>query len=84
MHNDATQEPLLNIAPERANWDLKRDLEPQMKRLRSQTDRAILRLIAERVATEQQPEGELSKDGEKVDLASRASSMRGTRTTDQS
>jgi hypothetical protein len=44
-----------------------------MKRLRSQTDRAILRLIAKRVAAEQQPEGESSKDGEKVDLASAVS-----------
>ena len=40
VHNDATQEPLLNLAPKRPNWDLKRDLEPQMKRLRAMTDRA--------------------------------------------
>lgn len=71
-HNDATQEPLLNLAPKRPNWDLKRDLEPQMKRLRAQTDRAILRLIAEKVASDQQAESESasSKPGEKLDLAS--------------
>ena len=40
VHNDATQEPLLNLAPKRPNWDLKRDLEPQMKKLRKRTDRA--------------------------------------------
>ena len=40
MHNDATQEPLLNLAPKRPNWDLKRDLEPQMNKLRKMTDRA--------------------------------------------
>eukprot|EP00325_Prymnesiales_sp_UTEX-LB-985_P028451 CAMPEP_0174737036 /NCGR_PEP_ID=MMETSP1094-20130205/67694_1 /TAXON_ID=156173 /ORGANISM="Chrysochromulina brevifilum, Strain UTEX LB 985" /LENGTH=204 /DNA_ID=CAMNT_0015940213 /DNA_START=19 /DNA_END=634 /DNA_ORIENTATION=- len=73
VHNDATQEPLLNLAPKRPNWDLKRDLEPQMKRLRAQTDRAILRLIAERVAAEQQQaEGEVPKEGD-VDLASAVS-----------
>ena len=67
MHNDATQEPLLNLAPKKANWDLKRDLEPQMKKLRGMTDRAILRLIAQRVAAEQQ-QGEGGAE-EQVDLA---------------
>ena len=65
VHNDATQEPLLNLAPKRPNWDLKRDLEPQMKRLRSATDRAIVRLIAARVAEEQ----EEGAEGAKLDLA---------------
>ena len=46
VHNDATQEPLLNLAPKRANWDLKRDLEPQMKKLRALTDRASKSLPA--------------------------------------
>lgn len=69
VHNDATQEPLLNLAPKRPNWDLKRDLEPQMKKLRGMTDRAILRLIAERVAKEQQGgEGSGGAD-DKLDLA---------------
>ena len=31
LHNDATQEPLLNLAPKKANWDLKRDIEPQAR-----------------------------------------------------
>ncbi len=57
VHEDATQEPLLNLAPKRPNWDLKRDLEPQMKRLRSMTDRSIVQLIAERVASEADAEG---------------------------
>ena len=29
------------------NWDLKRDIEPQMKKLRAATDRAIIELIRE-------------------------------------
>ena len=70
LHSDATQEPLLNLAPKRPNWDLKRDLEPQMKKLRSATDRAIVQLIAQRVAEEQEREQEGGAEGEKVDLAS--------------
>ena len=72
VHNDATQEPLLNLAPKRPNWDLKRDLEPQMKKLRGMTDRAILRLIAERVTKEQAEGGEggsSSGKDDKLDLA---------------
>jgi coiled-coil domain-containing protein 12 len=73
VHNDATQEPLLNLAPKRANWDLKRDLEPHTKRLRAMTDRAIVRLIAQRVAAEQQREGADAQDPDRVDLASAVS-----------
>ena len=71
IHKDATQEPLLNLAPKRANWDLKRDLEPQMKKLRGMTDRAILRAIAARVEAEQEQQqaGSANEAAEKVDLA---------------
>eukprot|EP00965_Chrysotila_dentata_P197046 6177960-Pleurochrysis_carterae.AAC.1 len=37
-------EPLLNLAPKKINWDLKRDLEPQMKKLRSMTGQSELHL----------------------------------------
>lgn len=57
LHNDATQEPLLNLAPKKANWDLKRDIEPQMKKLRAATDRAIIELIRKRVSEEASDEG---------------------------
>ena len=57
VHNDATQEPLLNLAPKKANWDLKRDMEPQYKKLRSMTDRAIVELIRQRVASEAGEDG---------------------------
>lgn len=43
VHKDATQEPLLNLAPKRPNWDLKRDIAPQMKKLRTMTDRSSAR-----------------------------------------
>ena len=72
-HSDPAQEPLLNLAPKRPNWDLKRDLETQSKRLRAMTDRAMVRLIAARVAEEQEEEREAtegsSKDENVVDLA---------------
>lgn len=66
VHNDATQEPLINLAPKRANWDLKRDLEPQLKKLRTMTDRAIIGLIAKRVAEEQEAE---TREGPDLALA---------------
>jgi len=47
VHSDPTQEPLLNLAPKKVNWDLKRDMEPQLKKLRAMTDRAIIQLIRE-------------------------------------
>ena len=64
MHDDATQEPLLNLAPKKANWDLKRDMEPAMKKLRGMTDRAIIELIRKRV--EETGEGE---EGQGPDLS---------------
>jgi len=57
IHSDPTQEPLLNLAPKKINWDLKRDMEPQLKKLRAMTDRAIIQLIRERVAKEEATEG---------------------------
>jgi coiled-coil domain-containing protein 12 len=79
VHNDATQEPLLNLAPKRPNWDLKRDLEPQMKQLRGATDRAILRLIAARVSAEQQ-QGDSAN--EQVDLAAAVERQQATEQDD--
>ena len=52
MHNDATQEPLLNLAPKRPNWDLKRDLEPRAEVLRKRTQKAIVEILRERLKAE--------------------------------
>jgi len=67
VHKDATQEPLLNLAPKKVNWDLKRDLEQPMKKLRAMTDRAIIELIRKRVESEEGEEP--SNKGEGADLA---------------
>ena len=36
---------LLNIAPKRANWDLKREMEKKAAKLERQTQEAIYKLI---------------------------------------
>ncbi|KAH9066466.1 mRNA splicing factor [Lactarius vividus] len=46
-----TQElDLLNIAPKRPNWDLKREMEKKLARLERQTQQAIHTLIRQRLA----------------------------------
>ncbi|CAM9362962.1 unnamed protein product [Choristocarpus tenellus] len=40
----------LNIAPKKANWDLKRDVEKKMEKLNRRTQRAIVELLRERIA----------------------------------
>ncbi|KAJ3479095.1 hypothetical protein NLI96_g9304 [Meripilus lineatus] len=43
---------LFNIAPKRANWDLKRDMEKKLAKLDRQTQMAIHTLIRQRLAAE--------------------------------
>ncbi|CAL1705282.1 unnamed protein product [Somion occarium] len=43
---------LFNIAPKRANWDLKRDMEKKLTKLDRQTQQAIHTLIRQRLAAE--------------------------------
>ena len=52
---------LLNIAPRKPNWDLKRDVAKKMEKLNRRTQLAIVELIRERIAAEAQ---EGSDDGE--------------------
>lgn len=40
-----SQELLVNIAPKKANWDLKRDVQPRLDKLERRTQRAILELL---------------------------------------
>ncbi|CBN74611.1 conserved unknown protein [Ectocarpus siliculosus] len=42
----------LNIAPKKANWDLKRDVEKKLEKLDRRTQRAIVEIIRERMAEE--------------------------------
>ncbi|KAI0306414.1 mRNA splicing factor [Multifurca ochricompacta] len=43
---------LLNIAPKRLNWDLKREMERKLARLERQTQQAIHTLIRQRLAAQ--------------------------------
>lgn len=43
---------LESLQPKRANWDLKRDIEPQLKQLEAQTQNAIVRIVRERLKSD--------------------------------
>lgn len=43
-----------SLQPKRANWDLKRDLEPKLQILEDRTNNAILRRVRERLQEERQ------------------------------
>ena len=47
---------VLNIAPKKPNWDLKRDIEKSLAILNRRTQRAIVELIRERLAREAEEE----------------------------
>jgi len=43
---------LLNIAPRKPNWDLKRDVAKKMEKLQRRTQLAIVDMIKDRIANE--------------------------------
>ncbi|KAI8340680.1 mRNA splicing factor [Chlamydoabsidia padenii] len=43
---------LFNLAPKKANWDLRRDVEKKLERLDKRTQRAILETIRQRLTNE--------------------------------
>lgn len=43
---------LESLQPKRANWDLKRDIQPQLDLLDAQTQNAIVRIVRERLKSE--------------------------------
>lgn len=51
-----TELDVVNLAPRKPNWDLKRDLDKKLDKLQRRTDRAIKDLIRERIAREQNKE----------------------------
>jgi len=55
---EAPQEDvLLNVAPKKANWDLKRDVEKKLEKLERRTQRAILEIMQQQEAQRMQQEG---------------------------
>ncbi|KAF9792369.1 mRNA splicing factor [Thelephora terrestris] len=64
---------LFNIAPKRANWDLKREMEKKLAKLDRKTQEAIHTLIRQRLATEKGESEDLvgaMKAGERAGLNS--------------
>lgn len=39
----------MSVAPKRANWDLKRDVQPKLDKLERRTQRAIIGIMQEQV-----------------------------------
>lgn len=50
VRQETQDEEELNIAPKKANWDLKRDVEKKLEKLNRRTQRAIVEIIRERMA----------------------------------
>mmetsp|Transcript_21131 Transcript_21131/g.46272 ORF Transcript_21131/g.46272 Transcript_21131/m.46272 type:complete len:134 (+) Transcript_21131:79-480(+) len=56
---EADQEELLiNVAPKKANWDLKRDIEGKLEKLERRTQRAIVEIMQEEEQRRLQEEGQ--------------------------
>jgi len=49
-----TELDVMNLAPRKPNWDLKRDLDKKLAKLQRRTDKAIKDLIRARIAREKQ------------------------------
>lgn len=44
---------MLNIAPRKPNWDLKRDVAKKMEKLDRMTQKAIVELLREKIANQE-------------------------------
>lgn len=62
---------LFSLQPKRPNWDLKRDVEKKLERLKPKTDAAIARLVRNRLLAERKEgkEGDVDEVGTGGDLA---------------
>lgn len=63
VSNKGGEVDLFSLQPKRPNWDLKRDVEKKLERLKPKTDAAIARLVRNRLLAERKKEGK----GEDVD-----------------
>mmetsp|Transcript_23048 Transcript_23048/g.38993 ORF Transcript_23048/g.38993 Transcript_23048/m.38993 type:complete len:155 (-) Transcript_23048:432-896(-) len=52
------EEEELNILPKNNNWDLKKQLEPKIEKLQRRTQRAIVDILREKIAEEEDSEEE--------------------------
>ncbi|KAL3671764.1 hypothetical protein V7S43_003673 [Phytophthora oleae] len=51
---DESDDELLNLAPKRANWDMERDIAPMLRKLERRTQHAIVEILREKLAAEQE------------------------------
>lgn len=51
------QELLASMAPKKANWDLKREIEPRLAKLERRTQRALVEIMLEEEQKRMQLEG---------------------------
>jgi len=62
---DNVEVDLFSLQPKRPNWDLKRDVEKKLERLKPKTDAAIARLVRDRLLQEKKAGGgEKHTDGD--------------------
>jgi coiled-coil domain-containing protein 12 len=51
------QELLASVAPKKANWDLKREVEPRLAKLERRTQRALVEMLLQEEQQRLQQEG---------------------------
>ncbi|EPQ30505.1 uncharacterized protein PFL1_02031 [Pseudozyma flocculosa PF-1] len=73
---------LTNIAPKRANWDLKRDMERRLQKLQRRDKEAILILIRQRIQAQQKAATGSSTSSVQADLTAATAEMAATATAD--
>ena len=58
------QDPFLNIAPKKLNWDLKREVADRLEQLRKRTLKAINEIVAEKARQQEEEEAENEAEGD--------------------
>ncbi|KAL9242215.1 hypothetical protein vseg_016236 [Gypsophila vaccaria] len=54
---EQTEDPFLNIAPKKPNWDLRRDVQKKLDKLERRTQKALYKLMEEQEKQRQLEEG---------------------------
>ncbi|XP_045814311.1 coiled-coil domain-containing protein 12 isoform X2 [Trifolium pratense] len=60
-----TEDPFLNIAPKKPNWDLRRDVQKKLDKLEKRTQKALYQLMVEQEKQNQLAEGDDDANGVK-------------------
>lgn len=60
--SEKKEDPFVNIAPKKPNWDLRRDVQKKLDKLERRTQKAIFKIMEE-----QEKQKELAEDGENTE-----------------